>query len=359
MTQRLQTIAMAAGIFLLPFLVWPVQNDQDGTFLEPKLWGCFLLGNMCFAFLLSKKTHPTMGIFHLACSISILKSWMNTESLYPFLYLLAAECFALFFVSMEKKNQRSILHALIAGAILVCAHALIQVAGHDPGIVHAPGVRSGVPHGLFHQHTELASFLAPIAVLSFGMGLWIPAALISIALLLTHSLWSIFGCIAGILVHLRAWKALALSMTASLSGLIYCYLSEIHIDRGRYEIWMAGLRAASKQLWFGYGLGSWGTQFPAHFQPRDTWQFGFFDRAHSEPVQALYEGGLLLCVPLAIMCLAACWKIIKKPTYAAGPLICLAVNSCGSFPLQIAPQNLMAMLFLCLTLRGDENEQVA
>ena len=104
-------------------------------------------------------------------------------------------------------------------------------------------------------------------------------------------------------------------------------------------VWRLALDASFERPWLGYGIGSFGTLFPAYHQGfgGEPWK-----QAHNEFLELFFDGGIVglsIGVAAAVMPflrIAHWWREEKMLPYFL-VYIALLVNALGNFPFHLAP----------------------
>ena len=102
-----QKWAVGSLFFLLPFLCNPFGGEMYLQFEAPKLFGAFILGNLCFAFFVASHLHHALGIAHMAFSLSVLLTGFGGSQLYPFAYWCAGLSIPIFLLSTVNHRYES------------------------------------------------------------------------------------------------------------------------------------------------------------------------------------------------------------------------------------------------------------
>ncbi|WP_375161706.1 O-antigen ligase family protein [Bradyrhizobium sp. RDT46] len=149
----------------------------------------------------------------------------------------------------------------------------------------------------------------------------------------------------GIWIALAAGVVLAIFLLELLGGRVASrFETQGLTDGGRWEGWRSSLLIIADNSWFGSGIGTFQSAFPA-FRSPDISVRGTWNAAHSTPLEIALESG----IPMALL-LAAGWAIAlvvlaggvfdrKRdafiPLAAIGVALLALLHSCLDFTLQI------------------------
>jgi len=140
-------------------------------------------------------------------------------------------------------------------------------------------------------------------------------------------------------------------------------------DAGRLSAYRATLRMIADNPWFGTGLGTFASAFPA-YRRSDISMMGVWDMGHSTPLELASEMGIPLAVIIAMAWLIALFVLIlglRGHRSKTVPLSALAVSLIGlahsffDFSLQVAGYSIVVFALLGLGLsqairsRGTSN----
>lgn len=345
-------------------------SEQLGS---AKLFGCFLLGNLAFAFFVARSIHPVIGFGHIAYAFDTWLTGFGPGQLYPFCYWSSALCFALWFLKQRERDKELLLKFVVASAVFSALYALVQMTGHDFIFHYAPGIDGNRPISFFGQYTRFGSFIGPVGAMALGMGLFIPWALLGAMTIATKSCFSIAcfligSAVAGshIFPRLKPYALLSTICGAAVSFLGVLYRQDLHVffSHGRTDIWkatiMAWLNAPLKVFLFGFGPSSFRYLFAANFQPANTHDHGIFLEAHNDYLNLIFEGGVLGLVFLIAFLLITLWALkdrwwnlssasrVEKGMQSF--LVAILVNAFGNFPFQQAPHYFLGILSACVVL---------
>lgn len=381
-----QKTTVGAVLLLLPFLCNPWGGEMYLQFEAPKLFGAFLFGNLCLAVVLWRILHPSFAIAHFCFALSVLLTGFGGAQLYPFAYWAAGIGFVLYGIQHKTPivydSNLWIWKVLVAGAVLVCLHASLQLLGITWPLQYAPGIETTRPIAMLGQQTKLGAFLAPLAAAALAIG-WLPAcAFISFIVLATKSSFSAFALVVGLMTVAvgRNWLRRRWLLLAVTGGLVLTVIGprfgrEIPAlyDHGRHFAYADIWRAIKERPILGYGPGSFQSKFHQLHQSPVTRGMGGGDyvQAHCDYLQIPYEGGVPGWVGMLAMLMGifyAYWKIwTRQRAYidfqtmatpvmcASGALAAFLVNAVGNFPSTMSPHYLVAMLSAGILLRASRN----
>lgn len=231
-------------------------------------------------------------------------------------------------------------------ALVQGAYGAFQFFGIDPFFNVEPAFKN-VAMGTFGHHTILAPFLALGAATYLVRWQWVPAILLSAAVLLTGSTMGIASLLGAALYVLWRFqpKCGYIAAGAGLSALLVGFLAapgaELYNWNGRLTVWPLALQGVIESPILGHGPGGF-------LENRERWgltvnQIGmYWDQAHQEYLQVWIEQGLL-GLAMVLAGLFATMRICQKlnPVYGAWVVV-LAVNSLANFTMHIATYGLIA-----------------
>lgn len=391
---------MAGGIlFLLPFFCFPYGSDMELQFQVPKLMGAYMLGNILFSFYLSERIHLAFGLVHFAFSTSVLLTGFGGMQLYPFVYWLAGVFFALWTVEQHQGTKLFIWQAIAASGLLVAIHATLQMLGFTWPLHYAADIDPRTPIALFGQQTKLGSFLAPSAAVAMAVGWWPVSLFIALIAICTKSSMTIFALFCGMATVWCQWRrrwffSVRAAIVVGLVGIVAGpYFNKtvggVFDDHGRHFVYNDTISAWWEKPLLGYGPGSFKALYAGpdrHKTPvtKDsfkhsiqTWYSfsvggGWFEQAHNDYVQALFEFGAfgfsaLLIALIMIFCAyrtmlsaghyglrmeCAEWKINLA---AQGALAAMLANALGNFPWLLSPHFVIGLLGAAILLRSSRD----
>ncbi|MFC0242377.1 O-antigen ligase family protein [Rhodopseudomonas telluris] len=166
---------------------------------------------------------------------------------------------------------------------------------------------------------EIAIDLAAFAVCLVAMFMTGSRAGVALSLLTMVVAFSIFirrdlPARSGIWLSLGTGTLIAIGVLQFLGGRVNSrFETRDLVDAGRLEAWKSTLRIIGDNPWFGTGMGTFTSSFPAYRSPNISIQ-GFWNAAHSTPLELASEIGL----PLALL-VATGW-LVMLIVYARGVL---------------------------------------
>ncbi len=186
--------------------------------------------------------------------------------------------------------------------------------------------------------SDIALDLAAFAVCLVAMFMTGSRAGVGLSLLIMVAAFSIFirrdlPPRSGIWLSLGTGTLIALGLMQFLGGRVNNrFETRDLVDAGRLEAWKSTLRIIHDNLWFGTGMGTFTSAFPAYRSPDISIQ-GFWNAAHSTPLELASEVGL----PLALL-ITAGWMamlivlargVLCRSRDAVLPLAAAATASLG------------------------------
>ena len=180
------------------------------------------------------------------------------------------------------------------------------------------------PGGTLAQPAFLGAAVAAVLPLAP----WWGVPVLGIGIVRSQSYLAALAVVLGLLVHFPGWWRAILIGTTMIAGLYLLFLAPkaLTSTRGRLDVWGAGLADMNSGAWLvGYGPGGWGTRM---------WRYEgvigeVFTAAHHEPLQWLYETGLVGCLVL-VAWMRQSVSILRRaePRWRAA-FASVAVLSCG------------------------------
>src|SRR5215467_12871977 len=304
----LVSIAAAETLLAIACLTWIVIHPR--VFVWPSYFIplCALMATTALALFMSPE--PAMG------RAAIYKFWLFTMG------LLAAN-----FVSSPDRARKSHLILLSVAAItslyalfqfVVKYRHFLQNSGDDPTVNFR--ITGFMGHWITFSAEQLLVWCAAIpAILILGRRWMVPLGIVGAALVFsfTRSAW--LGAIAGLMVSAIVIPRKVLIgvclpiglMGAAASGLIYHRVSmsfkqpNFAPDKGRVELFIAGVRMIKDHPVFGVGPERIHTEFPNYYRGRDlASEHFYYGHLENNILQLAAERGLL--------CLAAfLWFIFE------------------------------------------------
>ena len=231
----------------------------------------------------------------------------------------------------------------------IAFYALMQQVGMDPLRI-ADRARMG--HigenpmiATFGNPMLVANFLAvcaPLCLMFRPRAFKAMYGLMVVAILLSHSVLSLLALVAGTvccLVLQRRWLLTALLLGGIILGGIWQWQSipDYLSGSSRLDAWhyaMAQWVADPLAPWVGFGPGTFDAALLINGK--------YWQSLHSEPLQLLYElgvVGMVLAGGMVLSVLGACWKHRTTPTLIGwlGAAMAWLLIACASFPLRFAP----------------------
>lgn len=377
MLKGLKTKAVGGVLLLLPFFVFPMNGDPNAYNRIPKMMAAYMLGNLCFAFLLGEVSF-FLGLAHLAFSWIVMFSGFGSWQIYPQAFEAAGMMLALWFVRLDERERLGILRLVAIGGILCCFQAYLQTMGFTWPLTFAPGIETWHPIAFLGQHTLFGAYAAPIAALCLALN-WYPAALFcALMALLTGSSFTALSLGAGLLVVAR--HKIGLKPTLALVGaggiaLLGLFLLHPRLDafagNGRLGIWGDLVRCASARPWFGFGPGGFNAIFASSCQ-KHSLDAGHFFEAHNDLLQVLFDGGRVGLAALAIVLFGILRAYFhswwRRESFAGGILLrnydrvslvasqgmlaAMLFNCLGNFPWQLSPHYLIGLISAAILLQA-------
>ena len=218
-----------------------------------------------------RRTWMMLGLFWSASPIDMLGGLVH------WLPLLAIMVW-----SSEQLDVRPVLRVFSLGAAMSLPFAIAQRLGFHP-VVDASTEGWSAVGGLFLTSNVLAEVSSLGAVLALGLRWWPVAAACAVSAVLTGRREVALMLVAAGIVWLwgmgRRWSAFTLIMVAGfVASVSYLMLpAGIVSDAQRLDIWRAALSGMTLP---GHGLNTFGTMFP------------YFQYAHSDPLQLMFELGV-------------------------------------------------------------------
>lgn len=265
-------------------------------------------------------------------------------------------------------SESALTRVLLAVTLLQLSLGVLQVLDADPFFTHreVTGLEPGLPGGFAGHHTMYGLVLALFSYWWLVKRKWVLAALCALAVLSTKSAFALASLFFGGLwfAWCRGWKkSAAAAGTAAVTIGAWLFLSsdrpgDFFFHNGRLPVWIYALKAMGEKPWLGYGVGGFSRVFPRYYQVLEDKRWR---EAHNELLEYTFNTGiigLLAMLPVAVLIAARLRKLApgQGKEIAVGTLLMLAVNSVGSFPLQIAPFATLAIYSLAWVVaspRGD------
>jgi O-antigen ligase len=355
---RVQLGLVCAGAFLLPLVVLWSTNDPV---VLPKLLAARVLILLLAALFLARWLRGEMTVKRTPLDLPIL-AYVVSAGLSTLLaanvnlalfgsygrlegLLTIATCAALFWLTVQSLSNpaqaRGVLRALLAGAFVVAAIAVLQaVAG-----ALAVGPTSSVARAsaTFGNSNALAAYLAVVLPLAVNRFLRAPltsdrilagnvVAMVAIALVLTFGRGGWVGGAVGVMIVIAATKPSrrrVMIMAGAAVGLVAAMVAAIAVLGSggspiaqattarllslldpaagtgaiRLHIWKDTLGLIASRPLVGYGPDNFGLVFPA-FQTGSWSRMSLIDESHSELLQVAATQGVLGLAAFAWLCVA-------------------------------------------------------
>ena len=245
---------------------------------------------------------------------------------------------ALLFSGFWLGNQLTTLRPVYIGAGLgLTVSSLIATA-------QAFGWQS-VPHitpisGLFVNGNFMAEAAALILVAAVAERIWWLVPCLLPAVTLPMSRGAILSAAAALMVHYRArWRVLVPIVMVAAAAAMFAMLHKTNAEASlidRLGIWQS---AANGLTFFGHGVGSVWSQFPA-YDMRPLPHVETPENLHNEFLNVAFEVGAIGLVLFCGLCLT-----LAGPLDAARlVLIALLVESCFEFPLHMPATGFLGMV---------------
>ena len=369
MAEKLKIGAAGGILFLLPFFVIPFNGDMQMQFDVPKLMGAYLLGNLCFAFVLARASSFYLGLAHLGFSWITLLSGFGSWQLHPFAFYLGGLFFSLWWVTLPEASRVLLLRLIAVSGCLVALQAYAQTMHFTWPLQYGEGIDNFKPIAFIGQHTKLGAYLAPIAALCLALG-WYPAcAFVVFVCALTGSSFTAAALIAGLLIAARfklgrrmVINITALGLAASVALFLLFPKLDMFAGNGRMDVWRETVACAAERPVTGFGPGGFATLFADHCESVRTRELnGRFFQAHNDFLQVLFDFGRAGVVVLLVVLFGIfrayfhTWWRFTSPHLsvrcAQGMLAALMVNAVGNFPFQLAPHFLLGMSSAAILLQ--------
>lgn len=376
-TNLVAKIGVGGILFLLPFLLLPLNGDMQLQFTLPKFAAAFILGNLCFAMVLARDVSPFFAIAQFGFACSCLFTGFGSWQIYSYAFAMAGFLTAHWFVWQEEWLKLLLFKIIAASGVLICLQAYAQTMGFEWPLHFAPGIEHYHPIGFFGQHTMLGAYLAPVCAIMCALEWWPLAAFAAFVCLLTGSSFTCLALGVGVWVVLRHRIGLRISLGIALAGLIALgslFLAKPSLDifagNGRNLVWQETIACAKERPLLGFGPGGFSAVFGSHCETvRTNELWGRFEQAHNDFLQVLFDGGWFGVACLAVVLFGIflaywrTWAVPKtqydtlclggmKPTVVAaqGALAALLANALGNFPWQLSPHYVLGLISSAILL---------
>lgn len=172
------------------------------------------------------------------------------------------------------------------------------------------------------------AFLGAAVAAVLPLSPWWAWPLLALGIVWSKSYLAALAVLVGALVRWPEDRLLivALASVAVISyGLVTSYKS-LYSTGVRLDLWRAGLTDMTPLAWMiGYGPGGWGSRMWRH----DAVPGHLFTAAHHEPLQWLYETGMVGVALLVGWCRESARWVARAPAMWRGAFASVAVLSCG------------------------------
>lgn len=250
-------------------------------------------------------------------------------------------------------QRRHATMVLSVAAVMQALYVIQQWFGYD--VVMAGLTRITEPRivGTLGNPDKVGAALAILGPLLPWWGL----PIIGAAILATHSLGALLGFSLALIIRYRhSWGAPLVAMLGGAFVTVLAATKGLATAAGRWEIWLVGLRDWwSTAPILGHGLGAWAQRVPALqiSTPSLTTAHGLWTTAHSEPIQWLYETGLLGGVILAA------WLWERRRIFLVPSVAALAVVSLTFHPFHTPALALVGVVILGLAMSQERISRLA
>lgn len=231
--------------------------------------------------------------------------------------------------------RRLLTAGLVALGVFQVAYTAGQLAGYDPLWFGAERRNDLVPMGTIRSPGLLGAYLAVVTPLA-------PLVLIPVlvaGVVMSGSAVAGLGVMAGLTLRFRArlrWWGVAAAGAGLALVLALGHGRLLESVIWRWSVWTLGVSGLDTgSVLVGRGFGAWAAQMPARYTAwlgRSETHGVLPTHAHSEPIQLLYEGGL---VALGLLALWLLWHRAAWRRPAGGALAAAAVVSLGGFPMHV------------------------
>lgn len=275
--------------------------------------------------------------------------------------------------------------AVMWSGVGAASYAYIQMLDMDFILSYAPGIDSTLPISFFGQQTKYGSFVCLALVIALARKEWFLALFMFFTAWATESSFTMASVFIGGFIAIRPYlsrRAIVEWIIGVLAVLALAYWSYPNANafypHGRYVVWGSAIKYTNEHNpIMGSGVGSFAALYPPQMerqqdgsetpvpgtgiQPASIYQHGYFNRAHGEFVEAYFCLGLIgifglgLVLFYAVGAYVIAWFMVGLESIvflsAAAVFAAGCVNAFGNFIFQMAPQNLIIMVSLCVLLR--------
>lgn len=212
---------------------------------------------------------------------------------------------------------------LAAGVTVSAVIAIPQLFGLD-----IPGVHQhAVPAGLFENKNMLAEAALAASIPMLLAGSWLATGpIVALAVTGSKGAYAAAAVVAVVLLWPRQRMVAWLVALGVIVSIVFVMVHGSPSLDARMDIWLIAL---SELKWLGNGIAAFATNHPG------------FEFPHSEPLQAIYEYGLLALVPGLVLV-----HLLGAKDHEAEHLVLVALVAvgCFSFPLHLPVTGFAAAL---------------
>lgn len=291
--------------FLVSVVYWPLTLDPA----EGPRWAVMAVGAPLGLLLLADKTPAPLGGFGVVGLLTII----GTAAWAPDIYSSGSEAIhllilgAVFCLGAAVPDLKEVWKGLTLGIGVSVIVAIAQLIGWSPVYQFA------IPGGLFINKEIFAepALIALIAMWYYRF--WLAGIVPLLAVLMCTSRTVGFAAVVAFAFAMwPAHKKISYFLSSIAAGaLVFVYLFPPVSLVARYEFWQ---NVMSDLTLFGHGLGSFTSAYP------------FVEYAHSEPMNFLYEFGILCAIPASFFI-----YLLAERLDGPEPIILVAVLAIGIF----------------------------
>lgn len=292
--------------------------------------------------------------------------WSFRPLYYCFVYyLFYLACQQIFILEEYRRTTLKILMwvGFISAIYLICQFFKIDPYQHLNGATDTPGTKAATLTSFFTHPNYAASFIGlclPFALLNKNYG---KVLVMLAAICMAQSYVVITAMVLGLTFYLwhvtRYKKTLVILTTLSVMVFIgLLYVTRHHTpDHGRFNVWILMIQELHSSFIFGFGLGS----FPILFELTHHLHF---EQAHSEPLQFVYEtgivGGFLLLKGVWSHLKPVVFLIEKDEIYLAvtTSFVIILVCSLGQFIWQIEPHRYISVMLMGMIIASTNQRRI-
>lgn len=266
----------------------------------------------------------------------------------------------------RESQVNNVLRIMVNCAFIMALYIFIQKASLDsffsiitekinPDVRYLEQPKLG---GFIGQSTLVAPFIAMTIPLALYYKKWTVSAVMCLAVILTQSKMGIGALAVALIAYSLMQKSFVIKVLAVVLIMlavsfsyskILSYKSIDSISSGRVGVWADIVKDfvskpdGKMHTVFGWGAGAFNYAFSIRKDSR-FWQ------AHNEPLEALYNYGLV-GVAMIFMFFKKMFTAVSKTPMAIAllcSLLVVLINSLGNFPTQIAPIYLYCLVIIGL-----------